>query len=63
MRETIIDFGLPAVIILGCFLLLFTGHDSEIKSILTLACGWVCKAGYTRIPTKKAGCDAPESKS
>lgn len=46
MRDILIDFGLPLIIILICFILLMSGKDSEVKSILTLASGWVFKSGY-----------------
>ena len=46
MKDAIIDFGLPLVIIMVCFTLIMTGKDSEVKSILTLAAGWVFKSGY-----------------
>ena len=43
-----IDFVLPSLIIVICFVLLMTGKNSEVKSILTLAAGWVFKSGYQR---------------
>lgn len=35
------------VLIVGCFVLLFTGIDGEVKSILTLAAGYLFGVSYT----------------
>lgn len=40
LRDILIDFGLPLVIITFAFVLLLTGIDGEVKSILTIAAGW-----------------------
>ncbi len=48
IKDLLIDFGLPFLIIVICFVLLMTGKNSEVKSILTLAAGWVFKSGYQR---------------
>ena len=48
LLDLLIDFGLPFLIIVICFVLLMTGKNSEVKSILTLAAGWVFKSGYQR---------------
>lgn len=45
MREILIDFGIPAILIVGCFVLLGMGIDGEVKSILTMAAGWTFHAG------------------
>jgi len=38
---------ITAVILLcGCFALLFTGIDGEVKAILTLAAGWLFGGAY-----------------
>ncbi len=34
------DIIIALVLIMGCFILIFTGIDGEVKSILTLAAGW-----------------------
>jgi hypothetical protein len=47
-----IDFGLPVLVILVATLLLMTGVDGEVKTMLTLAAGWIFHSGYTR---KRAG--------
>ena len=48
MRDILIDFVLPAMIIVICFVLLMTGKNGEVKSILTLAAGWIFKSGIQR---------------
>ena len=53
MKDALIDFGLPLVIILICFVLILSGKDSEVKSILTLAAGWVFKSGYLHTHKRK----------
>ena len=35
------------ILIIGCFGLLFTGIDSEVKSILTVAAGWLFGSAYS----------------
>ena len=35
------------VLIVGCFALLFTGIDGEVKSILTLSAGYFFGVSYT----------------
>ncbi len=48
IREILTDFGLPVLIIIVCTILLITGIDGEVKSILALAAGWIFKSGYTK---------------
>ncbi len=48
IREILTDFGLPVLIIIVCAILLITGIDGEVKSILALAAGWIFKSGYTK---------------
>jgi len=35
------------VLVLGCLVLIFTGIDGEVKSILTLSAGWLFGGAYT----------------
>ena len=35
------------ILIIGCLILIFTGRDSEVKSILTMAAGWLFGSTYT----------------
>ena len=34
------------ILVVGCLTLIFTGKDSEVKSILTLAAGWLFGTTY-----------------
>lgn len=34
------------ILLVGCLALIFTGKDSEVKSILTLAAGWLFGSAY-----------------
>lgn len=36
-----LDEVLAVIIVIGCICLISLGIDSEVKSILTVACGWV----------------------
>lgn len=42
------------VLIVGCLALIFTGKDSEVKSILTVAAGWLFGTTFAE-RTKKGG--------
>ncbi len=52
MKEILIDFGIPAMLIAGCFILLGLGIDGEVKTILVMAAGWCFHSGVKR---KKGG--------
>ena len=34
------------ILVAGCLVLIFTGKDSEVKSILTVAAGWLFGSTY-----------------
>ena len=34
------------ILVIGCLTLIFTGKDSEVKSILTVAAGWLFGSTY-----------------
>lgn len=34
------------ILVIGCLVLIFTGKDSEVKSILTVAAGWLFGSAY-----------------
>ena len=34
------------ILVVGCLILIFTARDSEVKSILTLAAGWLFGSTY-----------------
>jgi uncharacterized membrane protein required for colicin V production len=42
------DIIIALVLIVGCLVLVFTGIDGEVKSILTLAAGWCFGNAYTQ---------------
>jgi len=48
LKGLLIDFGLPFTLMLMCFLLIWTGKDSEVKSVFLMAAGWLFKSGYTK---------------
>lgn len=48
MKDTLVDFGLPAMILIICMVLLLTGSDGEVKAIMATAVGWIFKSGYQR---------------
>lgn len=52
MKDILIDFGLPALLLLICAALLFTGIDGEVKSVLLLSAGWMFRSGVIH---KKGG--------
>lgn len=41
------------ILVVGCLVLIFTGRNSEVKSILTISAGWLFGTGYAEI--KKGG--------
>lgn len=40
------DTIIALVIVVSCFVLIGTGIDSEVKSILTVAAGWIFGSQY-----------------
>lgn len=48
MKDILIDFGIPVILIIGSFVLLCLGIDGEVKSVLTMAAGWAFHAGVRR---------------
>jgi len=40
------DIIIALVLIVGCFILILTGIDGEVKSILTMAAGWCFGSAY-----------------
>lgn len=40
------DQIIALVLIVGALVLIFTGIDGEVKSVLTLAAGWAFGSGY-----------------
>jgi hypothetical protein len=63
MRDILIDFGVPALVLIVCAVLLLCGVDSEVKTAMILAIGVMLKAVYSpRTPTPPK-IDALQSKS
>lgn len=48
IRELLVDFGLPALVMVITGALIFTGRDGELKTVFAGAVGWLFKSGYTR---------------
>jgi len=48
VRELLIDFGLPMVILVMLFTLMLTGIDGEVKTLMAGVIGWITKSGVTR---------------
>lgn len=48
MKDYLTDFAIPAMLIVGAFVLLGCGIDGEVKSILTMAAGWAFHGVVTR---------------
>lgn len=63
MKDILIDFGLPALVLIICFVLLMTGRDGEVKAILAAAVGWLFKSGYVRMKPVSREKEALRSKS
>jgi len=40
------------ILVVGCLGLIFTGRNSEVKSILTMAAGWLFGTAYMERPKK-----------
>lgn len=46
IKDILIDFGLP-VMLIGCATgLIASGIDGEVKSVLLMAAGWIFHSGY-----------------
>ena len=43
------------VLVVGCLGLIFTGIDGEVKSILTIAAGWLFGGAFIERMSKKGG--------
>ena len=49
------DLIIALVLVIGCFTLIATGIDGEVKSILTLAAGWAFGSQYQVRKINKGG--------
>ena len=52
MKDILIDFGLPAIILAMLFTLLMTGIDGEVKTLMATVVGWIVKSGITKTKGK-----------
>jgi len=48
LKDILIDFGLPVLLIIILSLLLAFRIDSEVKTLLAAVVGWITKSGYSR---------------
>jgi len=53
-RWMLIDFGLPALILILLTVLLISGLNGEVKSLMAATIGWIIKSGVSR-PSKNGG--------
>jgi hypothetical protein len=53
MKDILIDFGLPALVLVICFTLILTGQNGEVKSVLAMAAGWIFRSGMRRASQMK----------
>ena len=49
------DLIIALILVVGCFILIYTGIDGEVKSILTLAAGWAFGSQYQVRRIEKGG--------
>lgn len=49
------DLIIALILVVGCFALIATGIDGEVKSILTLAAGWAFGSQYQMRRAAKGG--------
>ncbi len=47
-KNLMIDFVLPVLVLAVLAGLLFSGRDGEVKAMMAVLVGWICKAGITR---------------
>lgn len=63
MKEILIEFGLPVLVLLTCAVLLIWGIDGEVKTALALAIGVILKGVYDYPKLARIKNDAVQSKS
>ncbi len=47
-RDFCVDFGLPFVVLVMLFVLMLTGVDGEVKTLMAGMIGWLTHSGVTR---------------
>jgi hypothetical protein len=40
-----VDFGIPVLILILCFALIWSGKDGEVKTVFAAAVGWLINSG------------------
>ncbi len=48
MKTKLIDLIIPAILIIGCLLLIGLGIDGEVKAVLLMSAGWAFRAGIKK---------------
>jgi len=48
MKKKLVDLIIPAILIIGCLILLGFGIDGEVKAILALAAGWTFRTSMEK---------------
>lgn len=49
-----VDRLIALILVLGCLLLILTGVDSEVKSVLTMSAGWAFGSTYAARKAKNS---------
>jgi len=49
VKDILIDFGLPVLILAMLFTLLLSGIDGEVKTLFAATIGWIIKSGVSRV--------------
>jgi len=55
IRELLVDFGLPFLVLIILTILLATGIDGEVKTLFAGVVGWIIKGGVSRSNRSKGG--------
>ena len=49
IRELLVDFGIPVIVLIILTFLLVTGIDGEVKTLFAGIVGWLIKSGVSRV--------------
>jgi hypothetical protein len=49
LRELLVDFGIPVLLLVILTVLLLTGINSEVKTLFAATVGWLIKSGVSRV--------------
>ncbi len=47
LKDLLVDFGLPFAILVMLFVLMMTGIDGEVKTLMAGVIGWIVKSGVS----------------